>query len=73
MQVALESLILREPEVVAMVRLSPATIRRRVQDGSFPAPVRLGPKAKGWRRDDLVAWVGQLTTTQIAQGNAGKG
>ncbi len=46
MQVALESLILREPEVVAMVRLSPATIRRRVQDGSFPAPVRLGPKAK---------------------------
>jgi prophage regulatory protein len=55
-----DSLILREPEVVIMVRLSPATIRRRVQDGSFPAPVRLGPKAKGWRRDDLVAWVARL-------------
>ena len=61
-----EPLILREPEVVDMVRLSPATIRRRVQDGTFPAPVRLGPKAKGWRRSDLVEWVAQLTTMQVA-------
>lgn len=61
-----EPLILREPEVVSMVRLSPATIRRRVQDGTFPAPVRLGPKAKGWRRSDLVDWVAQLTAMQVA-------
>lgn len=56
-----EPLILREPEVVALVRLSPATIRRRVLDGTFPAPVRLGPKAKGWRREDLVDWANRLT------------
>lgn len=56
-----EPLILREPEVVAMVRLSPATIRRRVLDGTFPAPVRLGPKAKGWRREDLANWASRLT------------
>ncbi len=57
-----EPLILREPEVVAMVKLSPATIRRRVLDGTFPAPVRLGPKAKGWRRADLLEWVNRLAS-----------
>ena len=42
----------------------PATVRHRVLDGTFPAPApaRLGSKAKGWRREELVNWANRLTT-----------
>jgi len=37
--------------------LSPWTIRRRVKAGTFPAPVRFGPRHLRWRRSWVRAWV----------------
>jgi prophage regulatory protein len=52
--------ILREPEVIAAVGYSRATIRRKAAAGEFPRPVKLGSGpggAVGWRADELRAWV----------------
>ena len=55
--------ILRQPEVTQMTGLSRTTIWRRVQDGSFPQPVRLGPegsRAIGWPYHQVQDWLNGL-------------
>lgn len=36
---------------------SPATIWRKVKDGTFPKPVKLGDRITAWRLDDIEAWL----------------
>jgi len=36
---------------------SPATIWRKVKEGSFPKPVKLGERITAWRMDDIEAWL----------------
>lgn len=40
--------ILRRPEVEKRTGLSRSTIYRRIEQGTFPAPVLLGIRAVGW-------------------------
>ena len=49
-------LIVRMPQLVAIVGLSPATIYRMVTAKRFPAPVRIGLRASGWKMDDVEIW-----------------
>ena len=59
-----ENKILRMTEVVDRTGLSESSIRRRVADDEFPAPLRLGgakSRAVGWRTDDLCRWMKGLT------------
>ena len=55
--------ILRQADVIRLTGLSRTTIWRRVRDGSFPPPIRLGPpstRATGWRQTDLQDWYDSL-------------
>ena len=55
---------LREPEVLLFVPLSRSTLWRRVKDGEFPKPFRLGgsrSRAVAWRRADVEGWLDGLT------------
>jgi prophage regulatory protein len=36
---------------------SPATLYRRIKDGSFPAAIRISPGISAWDIDQLEAWV----------------
>jgi len=36
---------------------SRATLDRKVKDGSFPKPVKLGPQITAWRVEDVRAWM----------------
>jgi predicted DNA-binding transcriptional regulator AlpA len=36
---------------------SPATIWRKVKEGSFPKPVKLGERITAWHMDDIEAWL----------------
>ena len=36
--------------------LSRTTIWRRIQDGSFPRPIPLGARRKGWPEREIEAW-----------------
>ena len=35
---------------------STSTIYRDIRNGTFPAPVKIGPRAVAWTRDSLEAW-----------------
>ena len=53
--------ILRRRDVLQRVGFSRETLRRQVKAGTFPAPVKLGARAVGWRVEDVDAWLESLT------------
>ena len=57
--------VVRIGQVCALTGLSRTTIWRRVNDGSFPPSMPLGPegtRAKGWRHSDIQTWIDTLPT-----------
>lgn len=51
-----EHRLVRKHEVVEMVGLCSSTIYRRIAEGTFPAPVQLGPRSVAWRESDVRQW-----------------
>ena len=51
------SRVLRMPEVRALTGLGKSTIYKKLTEGTFPEPLRLGPRAIGWRARDILAWL----------------
>ncbi|MCA9130899.1 MAG: AlpA family phage regulatory protein [Planctomycetales bacterium] len=49
--------VLRLPHVREKVGRANATIWKDVSEGTFPPPVRIGPRAVGWRNSELAAWL----------------
>ncbi|MES3012328.1 MAG: AlpA family transcriptional regulator [Pseudomonadota bacterium] len=49
-------LFARLPTVVQATGLGRSTIYRLIANGTFPAPVHLGPRAVAWRWSDLDRW-----------------
>lgn len=47
----------RIADVMKITALSRATLYRRMADGRFPPPVRLGGRACGWKPADLQEWI----------------
>lgn len=43
----------------SILPLSPATIWRKVKNGTFPAPIRLSDGVTAWRWADIQAWMDQ--------------
>lgn len=54
--------ILRLADVVRYVGLSKATVWRHVQQGRFPAPIKLTERAVGWRVIDVQEWIDSRPT-----------
>jgi predicted DNA-binding transcriptional regulator AlpA len=52
-----ETGFLRQPQVLVFVPISKATLWRRVQAGTFPAPVKLSPRVTVWRAEDVRRWI----------------
>lgn len=49
--------VLRLSEVVALTSLSRTTIYRKMRDGSFPEPLKIGDRAVRWRELEIEAWL----------------
>ena len=47
----------KNPTRPAPLPFSPSTLWRRVRDGSFPQPVKLGERFTCWRVGDVRAWL----------------
>ena len=54
---------LRQPQVLLFIPFSKSTLWRRVEAGSFPAPVKLSSKVTAWRAEDLRVWIAAQTET----------
>ena len=49
--------ILRQPEATKLTGLSRSTLRRMVERGDFPPPLRLGLRSIGWLEDEVLRWL----------------
>jgi len=49
--------ILRRKKLEKRVGLSRSTIYQKIQDGSFPKPINLGPRAVGWIENEIDDWL----------------
>lgn len=52
-----EPAFLRRKQVETRTGLSRSTIYQYIQDGAFPKPVPLGPRAVGWLESDVSDWI----------------
>ncbi len=48
---------LRQPQVLLLVPVSKSTLWRRVQDQTFPQPIRLVGRITVWRVEDIRHWI----------------
>ena len=53
--------VLRRAQVEAATGLGRSTIYAMMAEGTFPAPVRLGRRAVGWRQSAICAWLDART------------
>ena len=53
----------RLPSVVRMTGLGRSTIYRQIAKRKFPAAVKLGDRAVGWRRNDIEDWISAREST----------
>jgi prophage regulatory protein len=49
--------ILRRKQVEKRTGLSRSTIYLRIQNGTFPRPIKLGARAVGWLENEIEAWL----------------
>lgn len=49
--------LLRRREVEALTALSRSSLYRKMREGTFPEPIRVGSRAVRWRERELVAWL----------------
>ncbi|MEK6382685.1 MAG: AlpA family phage regulatory protein [Burkholderia gladioli] len=54
------------PALLERIGLSESEVRRRIKSGTFPRPVKLGPRAIGFVVADVDAWLDSLTTRGAA-------
>ena len=52
-----ETGFLRQPQVLSFVPISRSTLWRRVQQGTFPEPVKLSARITAWRAEDVRTWI----------------
>ncbi|MEG9438510.1 AlpA family transcriptional regulator [Edaphobacter sp. HDX4] len=55
---------LRLPTIIETTGLSRSTIYRKLDDGNFPRPVRLGPKSVAWIESEVQDWMDQLASSR---------
>lgn len=57
--------VMRLPEVLDLIRISRSRLYVWMRDGYFPKPIKLGPKAVGWRYSEVHAWLKDRERAQI--------
>lgn len=57
MELALTVTLLRLPEVEKATGLKKSAIYSRIKEGTFPAPICLGAKARAWKSDAIAHWI----------------
>lgn len=61
--------ILRLPKLILKVGLGRSAIYQRVQQKTFPAPIKLGGRAVGWNESSVDRWLAeQQSKSDLANG-----
>jgi prophage regulatory protein len=59
--------ILRRRKVEGRTGKSRSSIYKGIQDGTFPAPIRLGPRSVGWLESDIDDWIAKCIENSKTQ------
>jgi prophage regulatory protein len=62
-------MLMKLPQVMEITTLSRSTIYSWIKAGSFPAPIKLGPRSVAWLKEEVDAWV----TARVARTRFGSG
>tara|TARA_R110000803_G_C11706683_1_gene286291 strand:+ start:200 stop:439 length:240 start_codon:yes stop_codon:yes gene_type:complete len=65
-QPSIDNAILRWPEVAKIIPISRSHAHGLAAQGKFPKPIKLGPRASGWLKSEINAWIAD----RIAQSRA---
>ena len=49
-------LFYRSRDLPTLTGLSKSEIYRRIKEGEFPAPIKIGAQLSGWLPEDILAW-----------------
>jgi prophage regulatory protein len=60
MQITSPARLLRLPSVLERVPFSKSETYRRMKEGTFPAPIRLGARAVAWLESDIENYIQSL-------------
>jgi prophage regulatory protein len=60
--------LIRMKEVMKITGLGRTSIYRKMKEGTFPEPLRLGVRTVAWRSEDLNAWIAALPTRAVREG-----
>jgi prophage regulatory protein len=64
----MKSRLITFKEAAARISLSRSEIYRRVANGTFPTPVRLGPKRVAFVEHEVEAWIAERIGGENADG-----
>lgn len=51
--------LLRIKRVLAATGLSRSGLYKKVSDGTFPAPIKIGTRSAAWIEAEVAAWIGE--------------
>jgi predicted DNA-binding transcriptional regulator AlpA len=55
-----------KPAIHGILPFSGPTLWRKVRDGKFPRPVKLGPNTTAWKVSDIQAWMAAMDAAGTA-------
>ena len=53
--------LIRIESVIQLTGISRSEIYRRIAAGTLPKPIKLSPRVSVWRRDEILAWIDEIT------------
>ena len=51
--------VIRLLAVLEMIGMSKPSVYLKIKAGTFPQPIKLGPKASGWLLQEVEAWIAE--------------
>lgn len=55
-----ETGFLRLAQLLTFVPISKSTLARRINEGSFPSPIKLSARVTAWRAEDVRRWISEF-------------
>ena len=54
--------VIRRNEVLKLVPISVSGLYQKISDGNFPRPIKLGLRAVGWKKSDVLKYLEGLNS-----------